>query len=188
MKLLTIIILGVAHSCAFALAPEDWVLTKIKQAPNPHAEELGVWRSPDKNFRVQVYKVIPQSKDRLQGYRDFVGGLMQSNFESGIKYVKFEAATFSKCPAFVIYGKAMFRDNAKFQHCLVIASVNAVYLLRIDSSTQSNFDLKGWDFGAPPKNSDEVNSLFKELEEKCNANLATLNKPFDDFEKSEQSR
>lgn len=154
MKRSLLIFIGAA--CAFcdsfAQAPEDW--KRLSDAKDTNVKggvvtELGVWKSPDSELRVQVLQLDPAKNE--QGVWNVVGGGVSGLQKTGQSPVSSEVLTQNKYLCFRLRGMPKLNG---VDYCVdtyfVLANLHT-YVVKafVPGEKETGFSISGWDFGEP---------------------------------------
>jgi hypothetical protein len=169
-----------AASALFAQAPPGW--TRLSEAKDlskgaAKAMELGVWKSPDSDLRVQLIQCDPINT--AQGVWNLVGGVVSGLSKSGQQPTSSEIATTGKYLAFHFHGNVLQAGTNYSVETYVIFARSHSYILKAftTDTAPDDFTITEWDLGEPiTTERDECNQALSQIKARLDAHQ-TLNAP-----------
>jgi hypothetical protein len=146
----------IATTCAMspllAQAPPGW--TRLSDGKDvatkaAKARELGVWKNPDSELRVQLIQLDPINT--AQGVWNFVGGALSGLTKGGQQPTSHELLKTGRHVAFHFHGNGIQEGTSYSFDTYAIFAQSHSYLLKafIAHKAETGFIVTEWDFGEP---------------------------------------
>jgi len=152
VKQLSLLFITSFAVAAFAQAPDGWQRisdAKPIQAGKSVVKEIGVWKSPDSDLRVQVLELDPIKTD--QDLWNFVGGVISGINNAGQGPTSCDVIDDARYLCFRLTGSAeqqALRYNVDTY--IVFADLHTYIVKAFRPGVKTGFSIEGWNFGFPP--------------------------------------